>query len=136
MLLERLFDLQKNLDHLFRSDLNSSATFARGLFPAVNIFEKNDSLLLRAEVPGLTKDQIKIELKDNTLSLSGERKEHQQKNVGSYHRKERNFGLFRRQIGLPYRVDPEKVVATLANGLLSIKLERAEDSKARFVSIQ
>ena len=136
MLFERLLDLQKNLDHLFNRDLNSSATYSRGLFPAVNIFEKNDSLLLRTEVPGLTKDQIKIELKDNTLSLSGERNEIQHKSVGAYHRKERNFGLFRRQVGLPYRVDPEKVSATLVNGVLSVKLERAEDSKTRFVSIQ
>jgi len=98
------------------------------------MFERGDRILLKAELPGIEKKDIKIEIKDNALYLAGERKSDEKKDV-SYHRRERIFGTFRRQIALPYKVEPEKILAKLEEGVLTIEIERAEEVKPREIKI-
>jgi HSP20 family protein len=134
MLFEHLLDLQKNLDSLFERDLFPGTTFSRGVYPAVNMFEKDDALVLKAEMSGIDKKDIKIEIKNDKLSLTGERKSYE-KEDRTYHRKERAEGTFRRQINLPYKVNAEKVCATLEDGVLTIELAKAEESRPRLISV-
>jgi len=134
MLYEHLFDLQRNLDSLFERDLFPGTTFSRGVFPAINMFEKGDVLLIKAELPGIDKKDIKIEIKNNTLSLTGEKKTNERDDV-TYHRKERTEGTFKRQLSLPYRVNAEKVSAGFEDGVLTIEVEKAEGSKPRLITI-
>jgi len=134
MLFDHLFDLQNDLERLFDRDLLPGTTFSRGVFPAINMFERGDTLMLKTELPGMEKKDIKIELKDNSINLSGERKRSENEKV-SYHRRERNSGIFRRQLNLPYRVNSEKISAKLEKGVLTISLEKADETKPRTITI-
>ncbi|MBF0205919.1 MAG: Hsp20/alpha crystallin family protein [Oligoflexia bacterium] len=135
MLLENFLSLQKHLDELFNRELFPGTTFSRRSFPSMNLFEKDDALILKAELPGFEKEDLKIEIKENSLLLSGIKKE-RETDDRNYHRRERLFGTFTRQFGLPYRVNTEKVLATLLDGILTIEMEKAESAKVRSIAIK
>lgn len=135
MIFEELFNLQRNLENLFDRDLFQGTTFSRGLFPAINLFEKGDQIILKAEIPGMQKDDVRIEIHNDTVSLVGEKKRKGKDEV-NYHRRERPWGTFRRQLALPFRVNPEKVAARLEDGVMTIEMEKAEEYKPRTITIK
>ncbi len=103
-------------------------------FPYVNIFEKDDKLDLRAVLPGIKKEDLKIELNDRTLTISGERK-----NTCTDRpciRRERSFGSFSRTFRLPYSVKGESISAQLKNGILTISLEKSDEAKPKRIEIR
>ncbi|MBF0312816.1 MAG: Hsp20/alpha crystallin family protein [Oligoflexia bacterium] len=134
-ILEQLLSLQKNLDDLFDMDVFPGTTFSRGVFPAINLFEKGDMLVLKAELPGIEKSDISIDLKNSSVLLSGSRNE-VNKDRSSFHRKEHNYGPFRRKIELPFQVNPDKCSASLVDGVLTVHLEKEERAKSRLISIK
>jgi len=91
--------------------------------PKVEVLQHNEELTLRAELPGLTKDDIKVEVTDKALTLSGERKEEKEEKREGYYRTERNYGSFYRRIPLPEGVNTDKVTATFNNGMLEVTLQ-------------
>lgn len=104
--------------------------------PTVEVLERDGQFVVRAEVPGLTKDQIDVEVVDGQLVISGERtREHQEKRDGFY-RSERVYGTFYRAIPLPERVNPEQAKATFANGVLEITMPEAAPTKGQRVEVQ
>ena len=112
---------------------SSSWTLGQRSFPPLNLWEENDFLYVEAEVPGLKMDQLEIFVKDGELTLHGKRGDAQQR---EYHRRERGQGAFQRVVKLPFEIDPEKVEATLVDGVLNIKLPKAEAAKPRKIEVK
>ena len=110
--------------------------FSERAWPAIDVAEKDDAVVVRAEVPGCTPEDIDISVYGNTLTLSGEKKEsHEDKGDGYYHM-ESTYGSFRRDISLPAEVDQDKVEAVVKDGVLSVTLPKTEKSKAVKVKVK
>ena len=107
-----------------------------GWTPAVDIFEAaNHDLVVRAEVPAMKKEDIKVTLEQNVLTLEGERKFDDTVAKEQYHRLERGFGAFRRSFTLPSTIDGSRVSAAYVDGVLTITIPQREEAKARTVQI-
>ena len=108
---------------------------AAGWTPPVDIAETADSLVLYAELPGLTKDQVEITLEDNTMTVRGERTLEESDGEG-FHRVERAYGAFQRSFRLPANVRPDGVQAHFQDGVLRIDIPKVEESKPRKIEIR
>jgi HSP20 family protein len=135
-----LSTLQNEMNRLFNtvfdapSAANGGSTLRRWM-PAMDLVETADHFVLRADLPGMSQDDVKIEFEDGTLTVSGERKaEHESKNEG-YYRVERAFGAFSRSLTLPQGIDPEAVTANFENGVLEIRVPKPEERKPRRIEI-
>jgi HSP20 family protein len=132
--------LQNEMNRLFNTvfDAPSPGTGGSTLrrwMPAMDLVETEDHFVLRADLPGMTEDDVKIEFEDGALTVSGERKaEHESKNEG-YYRVERAFGSFSRSLTLPQGVDPESVTASFDNGVLEVRIPKPEERKPRRIEI-
>ncbi len=104
--------------------------------PSVDVFEKGDDLVIRAELPGVQREEIGIDIDDGTLTLQGERKRDQEMEDGKTFRVERSFGRFTRRFDLPKTVDPSKISAQYKDGVLEIRLPKMEEAKPRKIQIQ
>ena len=133
-----LATLHNEMDDLFDS-------FFRGLnrpfdgyktWPAVDVAEDENSILVRAEVPGCNTEDIDISVYGNTLIISGEKKFSDEKKEKGYYHIESSYGSFRRELTLPTDVDSEKIDATCKNGVLSITLPKAAQAKAVKVKVK
>jgi HSP20 family protein len=102
----------------------------------MNVWTDTDSAVVTAELPGVSLEDIEITVEDDTLTLRGDRQRETPEEEATYHRRERRFGSFLRTFSLPFRVDSERVDATLRNGVLSISLPRAEEDKPRKITIR
>jgi HSP20 family protein len=101
----------------------------------MDLLETDEHFVLRADLPGLTESDVNIELEDNVLTVSGERKaEHESKGEGFY-RVERSFGSFSRSLTLPQGIDPEAVTAGFENGVLEVRVPKPEQRKPRKIAI-
>ena len=103
--------------------------------PAVDMYESDEALMLKAELPGFSKDDVHVEIKDNLLTLKGERKRETDVKEEQYHRVERSSGSFRRSFALPVLVDANKAEATFKDGMLELKLPKAEAAKPKRIGI-
>lgn len=109
---------------------------ARPWVPAVDIFETENEWVLKADLPEVKLDDVDIQLENNTLTLKGERKFHQDENGKGYHRVERSYGTFARYFTLPETVDSEHVRADYAQGVLTVTLPKKELAKPRSIKVQ
>jgi HSP20 family protein len=100
------------------------------LRPSVDISENRKGYTIRVEIPGVEREDIHLTLEDDTLVISGEKKQEQEANEGGYHCVERSYGAFRRLISLPADADQEKLDAKFRNGVLTITLPRREEAKS------
>lgn len=103
--------------------------------PAVDMFEKDDTLVIKAELPGLDKSDVSLDLKDGVLTLKGERKLENEVKDGSYYRCEMSYGKFMRSFALPADTDPEKIKAEFKNGLLTIEVPKPENRKPKQITV-
>ena len=103
--------------------------------PAVDMYESDQTLTLKAELPEFSKDDVQVDIKDNVLTLKGERKREHEVKEEQYHRVERVFGAFRRSFVLPALVDADKAEATFKDGVLELKLPKAEQAKPKRIGI-
>jgi HSP20 family protein len=114
---------------------NGSPASLRRWIPAMDLVETDDDFVLRADLPGLGEGEVNIELEDNVLTVSGERKaEHEERKEG-YYRVERASGMFSRSLTLPEGVDPEAVRASFDRGVLEVRIPKPEQRKPRKVAI-
>jgi HSP20 family protein len=104
--------------------------------PAVDMFEEKDDIVVKAEIPGMTKDNIEVNLTDHTLTIKGEKKKEEEVKKENYLRSERSYGSFVRTLPLPTDVHGDKVKATFKNGILEIRLPKTEAAKAKEVKIK
>lgn len=134
---QELEELQSTLNRLL-GDITTTPfpTEAGQWVPAVDIRETDDALIIQAELPGIDKKDVKIEVKDGVLTISGERKYEKDVKEENVHRIERAYGRFARSFSLPPNVDVDKVEATMKNGVLEIRLAKAETEKPRQIAIK
>ncbi|HSW01263.1 MAG TPA: Hsp20/alpha crystallin family protein [Sedimentisphaerales bacterium] len=135
-----LSTLRGQMDDLFNSFFRGLDTpfslLGERTWPAIDVAEKDDAVLVRAEVPGCKPEDIEISVYGNTLTLSGEKKESHEANGEGYYHMESAWGSFRREISLPAEVDQDKIEAVVKDGVLSVTLPKAEKSKAVKVKVQ
>ena len=105
-------------------------------WPALDIAEHEDVIVVKAELPGMTGDDIEISVTNNVLSISGEKKELTEEKEENYYHVERRYGQFRRDVNLPTDVDAEKVEATYRDGVLTVKVPKSEKAKPRRIEIK
>jgi HSP20 family protein len=134
------FSLPRELDRWMDETLGSLA-WSRGenlrsWFPETDVSETPEHLILRLEVPGLTRDQIKISVENNVLTVRGEKQQESTSEEENFYRTERSYGSFERSFSLPAHADADHVQATLDNGVLTIKLPRREEARPREVQIE
>lgn len=108
---------------------------ARRWLPAMDLVETGDHYMLRADLPGLGDGDVNVQLEDNVLTISGERKAEYQDRQAGYHRLERAFGSFSRSLTLPDGVDPNGIQANFDRGVLQISIPKPEQKKPRTVQI-
>lgn len=129
--------LRQQMDRLSEVfDSGFSGAPAAGVFPLINISEDRDNYYIDAELPGVKADALDIQANAKSLSVSGERKIETENNNVKYHRKEREAGKFSRMISLPGEFDPERIDASLKNGVLEIVVPKAEAIKPRQISVK
>jgi len=104
--------------------------------PALDVYEQKDDLILKAEIPGLTKDEIDISLEGTTLTIKGEKKKEEEVKEDDYYRCERTYGAFSRSLELPVAVQTDKVNASFKNGVLEIRLPKTEEAKKSVVKVK
>lgn len=103
--------------------------------PAMDLVDTEDNLVLRADLPGMSDDDLKIEIREGVLTLSGERRaEHDEKGEG-FHRVERSFGSFSRSLSLPEGIDPKAVEASFNDGVLEVRIPKPDEFKPTQVRI-
>lgn len=134
--------LQKEMDRLFGQHFGrmrgpeEEDLAATAWAPPVDIFETEDKVVLKAEFPGLKKEDIEIQVRDNTLTLKGEKKFEKEVKEESYHRVERAYGSFQRSFTLPSTIKQDGIEASFKDGILEISLPKAEEAKPKQVKIQ
>jgi HSP20 family protein len=129
-----LLGLQDALQAFRTSGWLQSGPSSGGSYPPVNIFRRGDDLVLIAEVPGINKSDLELQVKGRTIRLAGTKTVKYPENA-SLHRRERSTGRFDRSLTLPVEVDPDGVKAECHDGVLALFLPRAERDKARSISI-
>ncbi len=127
--------LQREMNRLFEGVVPRRLRSAPS-YPAMNVWSNQDGALITAEVPGVQPEHIDISVVGETLTLTGERLAPEVGEDARYHRQERGYGKFSRSIELPFRVDADQVQATFNQGVLQIRLPRAEEDKPRKISVQ
>ena len=132
-----LNSFRREMDRLF-SDYSTpgSAWLGAGVFPQVNIYQDKDSFYVTAELPGVEPENVDISLQDNKLILKGERKMATKGADQKYYRRERSSGTFNRVVALPQTMDAGKVKAEYKNGVLTLTLPLAEESKPRQIRVK
>ncbi len=108
----------------------------RGWLPALDLAEREDALLVKAELPGMKAENIDISVTGNVLTLSGEKKDDVEEQKDSYYHVERRHGYFRREITLPSDVDADRIDASYTDGVLTITLPKAESAKPRRIEVK
>ncbi|HHD82826.1 MAG TPA: Hsp20/alpha crystallin family protein [Bacteroidetes bacterium] len=104
--------------------------------PPIDVEETKDEIIVKAEIPGMKKDDIKISLQNDNILIEGEKKQEKESKGKNYHRIERVFGKFKRMITLPCEVKADKVKAKYENGLLTINLPKSEETKSVNIPIE
>lgn len=128
--MSRLFD-----EPLFRFDGPTEETGMGAWLPAVDMFEKDDHLVIKAELPGTDKKDISLDFKDGVLTLSGVRKHENEVKEENVYRRELSYGRFVRSFSLPADSDAEKIKAEFQNGLLTIEIPRPEQHKPKQIKV-
>jgi HSP20 family protein len=137
--LRELTALQNEMNRLFGTVFETPAPGNGGTLrrwmPAMDLVETADHFVLRADLPGMSEEDVNIEVEDRVLTVSGERKAEQTESKSGYQRFERAFGSFSRSLTLPEGVDPEAVSASFDRGVLEVKIPKPEERKPRKISI-
>jgi HSP20 family protein len=132
--------LQQEMNRLFGSFFDTPAQGTDGTrqrwIPAMDLVETDEHYLLRADLPGFGRDDVKIELDENVLTISGERRTQREQRAEGYFRIERASGTFARSLTLPRGVDAERIEASFADGVLEVRIPKPEQRKPRRVAIE
>lgn len=104
--------------------------------PVVDVYEEKDDIVVKAELPGMDKNDIEVAISDSELTLKGEKKKEEKVEEKGYYRCERSYGAFTRSVQLPKEVKAEKIKASFKNGILEVRLPKSEEAKAREIKIK
>ena len=134
-----LFDLQTSINQLFDQSFGQSSQTGAALntwTPAVDVYEDENAFLIKVDLPEINKEDVKVNLNENVLALTGERRfEHEDKREG-YHRVERTYGQFYRSFTLPPNVNTEAISAEFRDGVLRLTLPKREEAKPKQIEVK
>jgi HSP20 family protein len=130
----RLTDLRDELDRLFEAPLSRTSELL-GWTPAFDVYEDKDNFVVKAELPGMKKEDINVSLHDGSLIISGERKNETHNEGAEVYRSERFFGKFQRAVSLPAQVAANKTKADYKDGVLTITLPKSEEAKPKQIEV-
>lgn len=134
----RLSDLRSEIDRLFDAtlpDLAQPSNLLSGWTPALDVYEDKDNFIVKAELPGMKKEDIEVSLHDGSLSISGERKSETKHKDADIYRAERFYGRFQRTVTLPAPVAADNVAAQYKDGVLTITLAKTEEAKPKHIDV-
>ena len=128
--------LRDEMNRLFTRTLGEGGSSAGAAWtPAVDIFDAADAIVLKAELPGLSPDDIDIEIDESVLTLKGERRFEETVEEGRYYRVERAYGAFQRSVTLPQSVKADEITATFEHGVLTVRVPKADEVKPRKIAV-
>jgi len=134
-----LVSAQRDFDRLFREAFSPVAgeteLSTRSWAPPVDIYETEDAIVLKAELPGVDAKDVEVRVEDNTLYLKGERKFEKEVKEQNYHRVERSYGSFARSFSLPNSISADQVKAEFKDGLLTLTMPKREEAKPKTIKI-
>jgi HSP20 family protein len=130
---DALLNLQRALDARTASDWLRDLSTSQGPFPPINVFQQGDDILAIIELPGIDKNELRIQAKENTIRISGRKMINYPE--GSVHRRERTVGEFDRTLSLPVQLDPDAIKAEYRDGVLALFMPRAERDRPRSIKI-
>jgi HSP20 family protein len=137
---EGLYDFRDEMDRLIKglSGWGQLESGEEGMswFPAIDLEDETDKYVVKAELPGMKQQDIKVTVNDGTLVLSGEKKEEHKEKKGSYFRHERSFGKFQRAFTLPSHIQSDKIKAHYKDGILEIDIPKSEEVKPKQVEVK
>lgn len=133
-------DFQRRLNRLFGENVgfwpeNQEAMSLSTWAPACDVFENDNSITIKAELPGVNREDVKVTIENNVLTLRGERKFEEEVKRENYHRVERAYGEFMRSFTLPNYVDSTKIKAEFKEGMLNLTLPKREEAKAKQIDV-
>jgi HSP20 family protein len=133
-----LSQLRRELDDIFElgGPFRSFGLLEGSWAPLIDMSETKDQILVRAEIPGMKKEEIDVQVQNDTLIIQGERKRESEEKKENYRRVERSYGRFHRAIGLPSEVKADQIKATYKDGILDISLPKKEESKPKQIQVE
>ena len=129
--MNRLFEETLPATHKEDEELNLGA-----FYPAVDIHEGDKEITLKADLPGIKKEDVHLDIDDGVITLKGERKFEKEDKQDNYHRIERSYGSFHRSFTLPSTVDRDKIKAKYSSGILEITLPKTEEAKPKSIPVE
>lgn len=134
-----MFSLSHRMNHMFDDffspTLKTGESSMWNWNPVVDIYDNDENIIIKAELPGIDKDNIVVDVKGRVLTLKGERSSENEVKEDKYYRRERAFGNFERVFIMPAEIDPNKIKADYKNGVLKINIPKPEEHKPRQISI-
>jgi HSP20 family protein len=136
-----VLNMQREIDRMFDSFFRGGSDdegqmFSSSWSPATDIVEHENEYVVNLELPGVRKDDVKITMQDNTLTVRGEKSEEKESKGTNYHRVERSYGAFERSFALPSSVRADKIDASFKDGILSMTLPKAEEAKPKQIEVK
>ena len=131
-----LAEIQDEMNRLFETSLRHRGGFDGGFYPPIDVVVEKDNVIVKADLPGLTKDDVTVSLQDNYLTIKGEKKHEFEQKDANYFVGERSYGMFTRTVELPTAVDAKKIEARFKDGVLHVTLPKTEDAKPKQIEVK
>jgi HSP20 family protein len=130
-------EINRMFDKFFHGGTVDDGSFGTSLWtPAVDVAEHDDAYQVKVEIPGVSKDDVKITMQDNILTIRGEKKQEKESKRSNSHRVERSYGSFQRSFTLPTSVKHDKIEASYRDGILTIAVPKAEEAKPKQIEVK
>ncbi|HXG37856.1 MAG TPA: Hsp20/alpha crystallin family protein [Bacteroidota bacterium] len=130
-------EINRVFDNFFRGGVQDDGSLGLSYWmPAVDIAEHDNEFVVKVELPGVSKDDVKVTLESNILTIRGEKKQDRETKNENYHRLERTYGSFQRSFTLPSSVRSDKIEAVYKDGILTITLPKAEEAKPKLIDVK
>jgi HSP20 family protein len=130
-------EINRMFDKFFHGGTVDDGSFGTSLWtPAVDVAEHDDAYQVKVEIPGVSKDDVKITMQDNILTIRGEKKQEKESKRSNSHRVERSYGSFQRSFTLPTSVKHDKIEASYKDGILTIAVPKAEEAKPKQIEVK
>ena len=130
-----MISFQDEMSRVFDSFFRPGTAESTGWYPAVDVRETESEYLVRAELPGVSKDDVKINIVNSTLIIRGEKKQETEEKKGNWHHVERTFGSFERTFALPSSVAADRIKARFVDGVLEVSVPKSEEARPREIRI-